>query len=150
MFGEVVDAYTMKESVQDNITVRIVYEGRAAKVTLNERKLQEIEAYYAQCAEEGSNEYQIEESKHALTNMEVILGDPDRLKAVASDFVLHYEQRIAEGASVLGKAMFVSAPTAASPTISIKKSSPCVRSGRKSGKAAKPPNSPPGRGKGCG
>jgi len=33
----VVDAYTMKESVQDNITVRIVYEGRAAKVLL-ERK----------------------------------------------------------------------------------------------------------------
>ena len=109
VFGEVVDAYTMKESVEDEITVRIVYEGRAAKVTLNEQKLQEIEAYYAQCAEEGSNDYQIEESKCALTNMEVILGDPDRLKAVARDVVHHYEQRLAEGASVLGKAMFVCA-----------------------------------------
>ena len=32
VFGEVVDVYTMTESVRDEITVRIVYEGRAAKV----------------------------------------------------------------------------------------------------------------------
>ena len=32
VFGEVVDSYTMTESVKDEITVRIVYEGRAAKV----------------------------------------------------------------------------------------------------------------------
>ena len=31
VFGKVVDAYTMTESVRDEITVRIVYEGRAAK-----------------------------------------------------------------------------------------------------------------------
>ena len=107
VFGNVVDAYTMKESVQDNITVRIVYEGRAAKVLLEEKKLQEIEKYYKKCAEEGTNNYQIEESKKAVTNMEVILGDPDRLEAVAKDFVDHYEQRISEGSSVLGKVMFV-------------------------------------------
>jgi type I site-specific restriction-modification system R (restriction) subunit len=35
VFGKVVDAYTMTESVKDEITVRIVYEGRAAKVLLN-------------------------------------------------------------------------------------------------------------------
>ncbi|PKM79834.1 MAG: type I restriction endonuclease [Firmicutes bacterium HGW-Firmicutes-14] len=109
VFGKIVDAYTMKESVQDNITVRIVYEGRAAKVLLEEKKLQEIEEYYKKCAEEGTNEYQIEESKKAITNMEVILGDPDRLEAVAKDFVKHYEKRVSEGASVLGKVMFVSA-----------------------------------------
>jgi len=108
VFGEVIDAYTMKESVKDNITVRIVYEGRAAKVLLEEKKLQEIEQYYSQCAVEGANEYQIEESKRAVTNMEVILGNPDRLEAVAKDFVEHYEKRMEEGASVLGKVMFVS------------------------------------------
>ena len=31
VFGKVVDSYTMTESVKDEITVRIVYEGRAAK-----------------------------------------------------------------------------------------------------------------------
>jgi len=42
VFGKVVDAYTMEESVKDEITVRIVYEGRAAKVLLDNAKLQEI------------------------------------------------------------------------------------------------------------
>ena len=108
VFGKIVDAYTMKESVQDNITVRIVYEGRAAKVLLEEKKLAEIEEYYARCAEYGANDYQIEESKKAVTNMEVILGDPDRLETLAKDFVAHYDERVEEGASVLGKVMFVS------------------------------------------
>jgi len=107
VFGEVVDAYTMTESVADDITHRIVYEGRAAKVLLDNVKLQDIEKYYQQCAEEGANEYQIEESKKAVTQMERILGDPDRLQAVAEDFVAHYETRIAEGSTVEGKAMFV-------------------------------------------
>ena len=107
VFGDVVDAYTMTESVADEITRRIVYEGRAAKVLLDNAKLQEIENYYKQCAEEGTNEYQIEESKRAVTQMERILGNPERLQAVAEDFIAHYENRIAEGSTVEGKAMFV-------------------------------------------
>ena len=107
VFGDVVDSYTMKESVEDEITVKIVYEGRAAKVNLNEEKLKEIEAYYKKCATEGANEYQIEESKKAVTQMEVILGDPKRLKLLAKDFVAHYEKRIEEVATVKGKVMFV-------------------------------------------
>lgn len=107
VFGKVVDAYTMTESVKDEITVRIVYEGRAAKVLLNNSKLKEIEEYYAKCAEMGSNENQIEQSKKEMAQMYAIIGDPDRLKEVAKDFVNHYENRIAEGATVKGKAMFV-------------------------------------------
>lgn len=108
VFGQVVDAYTMTESVKDEITVRIVYEGRAAKVVLDNAKLAEIEAYYQECADEGSNEHQIEESKKASANMTSILGDPDRIKALAKDFVAHYESRIDEGATVKGKAILVS------------------------------------------
>lgn len=107
VFGEVVDSYTMSESVKDEITVRIVYEGRAAKVLLDNGKLKEIENYYNECAEEGTSEYQIEESKKANAKMNVILGDPDRLKALAGDFVAHYEKRVSEGSTVKGKAMFV-------------------------------------------
>lgn len=107
VFGDIVDAYTMTESVQDDITVRIVYEGRAAKVLLKNEKLYEIEEYYNQVAEEGANEYQIEESKKKTASMNSILGDPDRLKALAEDFVKHFEKRIEEGATIKGKAMFV-------------------------------------------
>ncbi|MBI9108904.1 MAG: type I restriction endonuclease subunit R [Spirochaetales bacterium] len=108
VFGEVVDSYTMTESVADEITVRIVYEGRAAKVLLDNSKLAEIEEYYARCADDGASDYAIEESKKANIQMTAILGDPDRLKAIAADFVEHYEARIYEGATVAGKAMFVS------------------------------------------
>lgn len=107
VFGDIVDEYTMRESVIDEITVRLVYEGRAAKVMLHNDKLKEIEGYYEQCAEEGSNENQIEESKKAMSQMNVILGDPSRLKAVAEDFVKHYDRRIEENSSVRGKVMFV-------------------------------------------
>ena len=107
VFGKVIDAYTMTESVKDEITVRIVYEGRAAKVLLNNSKLKEIEDYYAKCAEIGSNENQIEQSKKEMAQMYAIIGDPDRLKAVAEDFVNHYENRVSEGSTVKGKAMFV-------------------------------------------
>ena len=107
VFGKVTDAYTMTESVRDEITVRIVYEGRAAKVALNNTELEKIERYYEEVAIEGANEYQIEKSKQETAKMNAILGDPKRLQNVAEDFVEHYEKRVSEGASLKGKAMFV-------------------------------------------
>tara|TARA_R110002049_G_scaffold273474_1_gene451227 strand:+ start:6478 stop:9732 length:3255 start_codon:yes stop_codon:yes gene_type:complete len=107
VFGPVVDSYTMTESVFDEITVRIVYEGRAAKVLLDSRQLDEVEKYYKECEEAGTNEYQIDKSKTAMASMSTILGDPDRIKAIAKDFVEHYETRVEEGTTQKGKAMFV-------------------------------------------
>lgn len=107
VFGEIVDSYTMTESVMDEITVRIVYEGRSAKVLLENRKLQEIEQYYSMVADSGGNEYQIDESKRQMAQMRTILGDSSRLEALAADFVRHYEDRVAEGSTIAGKAMFV-------------------------------------------
>ncbi|HBN76081.1 MAG TPA: type I restriction endonuclease [Planctomycetaceae bacterium] len=108
VFGPVVDSYTMTESVADEITVPIVYEGRAAKVLLDNSKLAEIEQYYEQCVDAGASTYAIETSKKANLQMNAILGDPDRLKSLAADFVKHYEARVYEGATVAAKAMFVS------------------------------------------
>lgn len=107
VFGEIVDSYTMTESVNDEITVKLVYEGRAAKVVLNNTQLKEIEDYYASAVAEGASEYHVDKSKGDSANMKAILGDPDRLEAVAKDFIAHYEARVAEGSSVKGKAMFV-------------------------------------------
>lgn len=107
VFGKVVDSYTMKESVEDGITVNIVYEGRAAKVLLDQSKAKEIEEYYEKCAAEGTNEYQIEESQKAVSKLDVIIGDDQRLDAVANDLIAHYERRVFEKATVNGKAMVV-------------------------------------------
>lgn len=107
VFGGVIDKYTMVDSVVDGITVRIVYEGRAAKVFADNDKLQEIDKYYEECENQGSTEEQINASKQQTATMEAIIGDPKRLQAVAEDLVQHYEQRIEEGATVCGKAMIV-------------------------------------------
>ncbi|MCH2229165.1 MAG: type I restriction endonuclease subunit R [Crocinitomicaceae bacterium] len=107
VFGDIVDSYTMTESVTDEITVRLVYEGRAAKVLLDNSEIKRIEEYYDQCEAEGATEYQVEASKKASANMNTIIGDPDRIKAVAEDFVNHYETRVEEGSTIKGKAMFV-------------------------------------------
>lgn len=107
VFGPIVDRYTMTEAVADEITRKIVYEGRAAKVLLNSDKVKEIEKYYNECREKGASEYAVEESKKQMTRLDNILNDPDLLAKIAQDMVNHYEKRMAEGATVLGKAMIV-------------------------------------------
>lgn len=107
VFGDIVDSYTMSDAVEDGIIVNMVYNGRAARVNVDHSKVDEIEEYYEQCAEEGANEYQIESSKKAVLNINMIIGDSDRLQKVAEDFIELYEQRINENSTVKGKAMFV-------------------------------------------
>ena len=98
----------MHESVKDNITVPIVYEGRAAKVILDNNKLKEIDKYYQDVSAQGASEYQVEKSKKANSKLASILGDKDRIKSIANDFINHYEKRVFEGSTVSEKAMFVS------------------------------------------
>lgn len=107
VFGPIVDEYTMIDAVNDEVTRRIVYEGRASKVIIDSQKVKEIEDYYARCADEGSSEYQIEESKKAMTRMVNVLSNPDLIHRLASDMVQHYERRVEEGSTVEGKAMIV-------------------------------------------
>lgn len=109
VFGGIVDEYSMIEAVNDGITKTIMYEGRASHVFADSELLEQIEAYYNKCAEEGSTEYQIEESKRAMTQMSIILSSPDLIHRLATDFLQHYERRVEEGSTVKGKAMIVCA-----------------------------------------
>lgn len=114
VFGGVVDSYTMKESSDDGITVRIAYEPRLARVILSEEQTKDIQKYYDQCAEQGSTAEQIEESQKAMSRMTAILSHPDRIRKLAADMVEHYESLCAEKPEVVQKAMIVCAdrPTA--------------------------------------
>ena len=109
VFGKVVDSYTMKESCEDGITVRIVYEPRLARVILSDEQAKEIEKYYQKCAEEGSTVEQIEESKRAMSKMTAILSNPDRIKKLVGDIVTHYESFCKEKPGIVQKAMIVCA-----------------------------------------
>jgi len=106
-FGGEVDKYTMRQSCIDGITVTITYEPRLARVLLNDEQAKEIENYYRQCEEEGSTDEQIERSKHAMSQMRIILAHPDRLKRLAFDLVGHYEKLTAAKPEIVQKAMIV-------------------------------------------
>ena len=107
VFGAEVDRYTMKESCDDGITVRIAYEPRLARVIISEEQAKDIQKYYESCAELGSSPEQIEESKRAMSKMRKILGHPDRLHKLAKDIIDHYEALCAEKPDVVQKAMIV-------------------------------------------
>ncbi len=109
VFGGVVDSYTMKESSDDGITVRIAYEPRLARVILSDEQAREIQKYYEKCTKEGSNPEQIEESKKAMSQMRRVLGHPDRLAKLAKDIVTHYEALTAQRPEIIQKAMIVCA-----------------------------------------
>ena len=108
-FGEEIDRYTMDQAVADEITVPIKYHPRIAKVLLNQEKVKEIEAYYAQCADEGSTEEDIAKSKKAMSSLEEILGQKDRLEKLAIDIHDPYEAAVAEDPGRVQKAMVVCA-----------------------------------------
>lgn len=109
VFGEVVDSYTMKESSDDGITVRIAYEPRLARVILSDEQAREIQKYYDKCTEEGSNPEQVEESKRAMSEMKRVLSHPERMKKLAADIVTHYEALTAQKPEIVQKAMIVCA-----------------------------------------
>jgi type I restriction enzyme R subunit len=107
VFGDVVDSYTMQQSVEDEITVELKYIPRIANVTLDSEKVKEIDAYYKQCADEGATEDDVAASKAAMSAMEVILGDDERLDRLAKDIIDHYTNACENKADVIQKAMIV-------------------------------------------
>lgn len=108
VFGEVVDSYTMQQSVDDEITKDLKYIPRIANVTLDSEKVKEIDAYYKQCADEGATEDDVAASKKAMSAMEVILGDDERLVRLAKDIIEHYTNACENKPDVVQKAMIVS------------------------------------------
>lgn len=107
VFGEIVDRYTMKMAVDDDITKDIKYIPRIAKVTLNSEKVKAIEDYYTKCADEGATPEDIRASKKAMSAMEIILGDDERLERLAADIISHYSAACENKPDVIQKAMVV-------------------------------------------
>lgn len=107
VFGEVVESYTMKESTEDGITVRISYEPRLARVITNPEQVEEINRYYKAVEQQGANVEQIELSKRTMSHVSQIICHPDRLNKVASDIYSHYSKLVSEKPGILQKAMVV-------------------------------------------
>lgn len=106
-FGAEIDRYTMDQAVADGLTVSIKYHPRIAKVLLDKEKIKKIEQYYEKCAEEGATKDDIEASKKAMSSMEVILGEPERLDRLATDIHDHYVKSCEKDPERIQKAMVV-------------------------------------------
>lgn len=109
VFGDIVDSYTMKQAVDDGVTVGIKYIPRLARVVLDKAKAKEIEDYYKLCADEGAKPEDIAKSKKAMSSLEVILSDAGRIERLVKDIVEHYEATCADNPLLIQKAMVVCA-----------------------------------------
>lgn len=106
-FGAEIDRYTMDQAVADGITVPIKYHPRITKVLFDKEKIRMVEEYYKRCAEEGSTLEDIEASKKAMSSLQVILGEPQRLERLAVDIHDHYIKACSGDPDRVQKAMIV-------------------------------------------
>lgn len=102
VFGDYVDVYDLTRAVEDGATVKIFYESRLAKVALDEKQLEEIDAVVDGTTE--ANEAESEQAKSKWSRLEALVGADARLDAIAQDIVTHWEKR---RATMAGKAMIV-------------------------------------------
>lgn len=91
VFGNYVDIYDIAQAVEDGATVRIYYESRLAKVNLSEEGKKLVEDLDEELNEDELTNTQ--KAKAKWTQLEALVGSPNRLKIIAQDIVTHFEQR---------------------------------------------------------
>ncbi|MBN8689965.1 MAG: type I restriction endonuclease subunit R [Armatimonadetes bacterium] len=108
VFGDVISVYNVQRAVEDGATVPIYYEGRFAKLSLDEDQRPKIDPEFEEITE-GEEETARERLKREWAATEALVGDPKRLNLVADDLVEHWENRVDGMArtGVDGKAMIV-------------------------------------------
>ena len=85
----------MRRAKQDGSTVGLEYVPGPDELKLDEQKIREIEKFYDEMEQIGTNEYQIEKSKKESANVKTIVNNPKRLKN-ARTFCCSYEKRVEE------------------------------------------------------
>ncbi len=91
VFGNYIDVYDIAQAVEDGATVRIYYESRLAKVELSEEGRQLVEELDKELQTEDMND--VQKAKAKWTQLEALIGSPNRLKNIAKDIVTHFEER---------------------------------------------------------
>ncbi len=103
VFGQYVDIYDVSQSIADGATVKIYYESRLAKVNLDKEGRRLIEEFDTDL-EQDEEITEKQKTKAKWTKLEAIVGSTHRIKNLANDIVIHFEQR---QNAIEGKAMIV-------------------------------------------
>jgi len=103
IFGNYIDIYDIQRAVEDEATVRIYYEGRMAKLELEESERPQIDPEFEEITE-GEEESTREQLKTKWARLAALVGAEKRISLVAQDIVEHFEHR---QEIIDGKAMIV-------------------------------------------
>ncbi len=103
VFGDYISVYDIQQAVEDGATVRIYYEGRLAKLELDEKERPKIDPDFEEVTE-GEEVEEKEKLKTKWAALESIVGAEKRVTLIARDLVSHFDQR---QEAMDGKAMVV-------------------------------------------
>ncbi len=103
VFGDYISIYDIQRAVEDKATVPIYYEGRLAKLELDEAERPRIDPDFEEVTE-GEEVERKEELKTKWAQIEAVVGADRRLDLVAQDIVAHFEARLE---TLEGKGMIV-------------------------------------------
>lgn len=109
IFGEYSTKYLMSDATEDGFVVPITYESRHTQLKIASEKKEELDKLHANIVKEilSTTDLKAEVQKNLnkrLQKIDLIIGDPSRVKEIAKDFVAHYKAR---SNLLKGKAMFV-------------------------------------------
>jgi type I restriction enzyme, R subunit len=103
VFGDYISIYDIQQAVEDGATVKMYYEGRLAKLELDETERPKIDPEFDELTE-GEELEKKEKLKTKWAALEAIVGTDKRLGLIAKDFIDHFEKR---QEAIEGKAMIV-------------------------------------------
>ncbi|MBN1829039.1 MAG: type I restriction endonuclease subunit R [Deltaproteobacteria bacterium] len=103
VFGDYIDKYDILRAVEDGATVPIFYEGRLAKIDLQEEEKPKIDPEFEEITE-GEEESDKQKLRTKWAALEAMVGTEKRIALVAEDLVNHFEGRLL---AMDGKAMVV-------------------------------------------
>ncbi len=92
VFGDHISIYDIEQAVEDKTTVKIFYEGRLAKIDLDDSERPRIDPAFEELTEQ---EEQSDKSKlkQKWSRLEAMVGTGKRLNLIAKDIVDHFEKR---------------------------------------------------------
>ncbi len=103
VFGDYISVYDIQQAVADGATVPIYYEGRLAKLTLEESAKPLLDDEFEEITEAEEDEKK-EKLKSKWAALEAVVGADMRVNQIAQDIVDHFENR---QSALQGKAMIV-------------------------------------------
>ena len=91
VFGNYIDVYDIVQAVEDGATVRIFYESRLAKVALSDEGRKLVAELDKELDTKTMDD--VQKAKAKWTQLEALIGSPNRIKNIATDIVQHFEER---------------------------------------------------------